>query len=214
MRDKNIKRKIVLILVAFLLLSVIVLSNDVTYIIGSYNGQIEKIGIIDDCLTSIYSDKVFYYGELYENDKKTHGDELVQYIIKRGYSGEVYFYSALNKYGDVDSDSIIEGLEWMKEHNIKRVNISLSSKRKSNELQEWIKDNEEVQIYCSYNNKDNTYDYPAMLAGVTASGANKYIEYKPNDCKYNSNRIVIFNKGIHLFYGNSYLSMETLLTHE
>ena len=90
---------------------------------------------------------------------------------------------------------------------------SLSSKRKSHELQEWIKDNEEMRIYCSYNNKDNTYDYPAMLSGVTASGANKYIEYKPNDCKYNSNRIVIFNKGIHLFYGNSYLSIETLLTH-
>lgn len=48
------------------------------------------------------------------------GDGLTQYITKREYNGQVYFYSALNKHGNVDPDSNIEGLEWMKEHNIKK----------------------------------------------------------------------------------------------
>lgn len=203
-------KKICIILLAITLLAVWFFHNYV-YVSTKYRGNINKFGIIDDGLTINSSDKIIYKGSLLDTRKKTHGDLLLDYIEKKGYNGKIYFFSALGKNGKISSDSIIMGLEWLKKNNIKIVNISLSSKQKSKKLQDWIDNNKDVQIYCSYNNKDNTFDYPAMLSGVIGSGANRHIDYKDNDCKYSSNRIVLFNKGVYFFNGNSYLSIETLL---
>lgn len=68
-----------------------------------------------------------------------------------------------------------------------------------------------MQIFSSYNNEDNSLDYPAMYEQVVASGSSQNIEYKENDRKYITNRILLWNQGVHYFEGNSFLSLETLL---
>ena len=99
----------------------------------------------------------------------------------------------------------------MEKNKVSKVNISLSSKRFDETLKKWIEDHPDIQIFSSYNNKLNSYDYPSMYEGVIASGQTSKIEYKDYDRKYRSNRLIIWNKGIHYFYGNSFLSLETLL---
>ena len=95
----------------------------------------------------------------------------------------------------------------MKEYGVNRINISLSSKVYSTQLQEWIDNNPDIIVYASYNNKVNTFDYPAMYENVIASGEkNSKIEFKKNDVKYKSKKIIsIRNK--QLYNGNSYLSL-------
>ncbi len=177
----------------------------------SHNDYIvHKIGIIDTNLKQdvyenlIYADKCF-------SEEKTHGNDIVNYIRVKGYQEDIYYYSAINAEGNIDSNEILKGLEWMEKNDVNNVNISLSSKFHSREIQEWIETHSHIQVYASYNNKLNSCDYPAMYINVIASGTKKDIIYKDNDVRYCSNKIIVWDKGIHMFNGNSFLSLETLL---
>lgn len=73
----------------------------------------------------------------------------------------------------------------MLSNNISKVNISLTSKQYSKDLENWISQNKDsVQIYASYNNLLNSYDYPAMYDNVIASGSNNNINLKAIDRYY------------------------------
>lgn len=179
--------------------------------VGTEEFSAEKVGIIDDCLNNLsFDNTVIYNSDLFQS-KNSHGQELIRYLCLRGYTGEIYYYTAQDKNGKINSNAILDGLNWMKENNITNVNISLSSKKKNQELEEWIREHGEMQIFSSYNNEDNSLDYPAMYEQVVASGSSQNIEYKENDRKYITNRILLWNQGVHYFEGNSFLSLETLL---
>lgn len=66
----------------------------------------------------------------------------------------------------------------MLKNNVYYVNISLSSKKYSEKLENWILEHPNVKIYCSYNNQENTFDYPALYEMTIASGSSKKINYK------------------------------------
>ena len=100
----------------------------------------------------------------------------------------------------------------MKKNDVKYVNISLSSKKKCKKIQKWINNNKEVKVYCCYNNKLNSIDYPAMCKNVIASGSLSKVKYKECDKKYRSQEIILLSwKKIEKFKGNSFLSLETIL---
>ena len=171
--------------------------------------DIDVVGVIDDSLYLEPSNNVIYNGDIID-DGESHGAEILEYLKDIGYSNSIFYYSA-ERDGIIESNSIVEGLNWMKQNKVKRINISLSSKKKSNDVEEWILKNSDIIVFCSYNNQINTYDYPAMLDGTISSGVNDGINYKENDVKYKSNRIIIINNGIKYYEGNSFLSIKTML---
>lgn len=171
----------------------------------------DSVGIIDGNI-SIKHDNIIYSENTYINNKTiTHGDEMIQFIHNCQSDIEVYYYDASDQNGEVYTDSIIEGLEWMLSNNIKRVNISMSNKVKHDLLQNWISEHKEIKVFASYNNKLNSYDYPAMYAGVYASGSSRKINYKEIDINYCSNNILVINYGIKIYHGNSFLSVHSML---
>lgn len=99
----------------------------------------------------------------------------------------------------------------MLSNDVKRVNISMSNKVKNDSLQNWIAEHKEIRVFASYNNKFNSYDYPAMYPGVYASGSSRKISYKDKDINYCSNNILVINNGIKAYHGNSFLSVISML---
>lgn len=172
--------------------------------------EFEKIGIIDTNLSREYDKLVINQNETAEEE--SHGDMLVQFLKENGYAGEIFYYSAINEKGEVDSKGILNGLEWMKENNVKIVNISLSSSYYDMDLENWINENSTIKVYASYNNRANSFDYPAMYSAVVGSGKRNPITYKDIDKKYRSYSILVINKtGIHSYKGNSFLSIISAL---
>ena len=123
----------------------------------------------------------------------------------------MYYFDASNNEGKIETKGIIEGLEWMVDNSVEKVNISLSTKTMNNELKSWIKDHNEILIYASYNNRINSYDYPAMYPKVYASGTDSRINYKDIDIKYKNNNIIILPNVFKIYHGNSYLSIISML---
>lgn len=206
------KRKLIICISIILILIISTLSIHYNFNIVQTCSYNDDIGIIDFCLKQEYRN-VIYSDEQYNlNGDVSHGDMLIDFIENTNYDGTIYYYAAVNNDGNISTEKIIEGLNWMLEKNIKRVNISLSSKLYNNELESWIKEHDEINIYCSYNNKYNSVaDYPAMYAGVIASGVDRRITYKEEDAKYTSNRMVTIKDKVKLFVGNSYLSVYSML---
>ena len=87
----------------------------------------------------------------------------------------------------------------------------MSSNKFSEELQDWINKNKEFQIYSSYNNIENSFDFPAMYENVISSGTSKEIMHKESDVFYKSNKLIIKFNISKAYKGNSYLSLVTLL---
>lgn len=85
----------------------------------------------------------------------------------------IAYFDACDEFGKINTERIITGLEWMKENDIKYVNISLSGNRYSEELENWLEDNPDIHVYASYNNNKNSFDYPAMYDGVIGSSVDE-----------------------------------------
>lgn len=173
----------------------------------------EKIGIIDTHINNTYDNLIIYKSKYKNNNNDiTHGDSLIKFARSLGYKNDIYYYEAVNEDGKIKTENLINALEWMKHNRVNRVNISLSSKHKSEKLEKWIDRNKDIKIYCSYNNTYNSLaDYPAMYSNTIASGSNR-IDYKNIDKQYKSNKIISINYGIlEFFEGNSYLSIYTMM---
>ena len=171
----------------------------------------KSIGIIDGSYTKKYQN-VVYNTTPREELSETHGDSMIDFAKKLSDDVEIYYYDATNIEGKIDSNNIVLGLEYMKDNNINIVNISLSSKKYSSEIESWIKANPEIKVYASYNNLANTFDYPAMYEDTIGVGKrNSNISYKKTDKVYFNNRIIILPNIFKVYEGNSYLSLYEIL---
>lgn len=209
MKAANSRIYVISVILGIVIICLIVFYMNITIVPRHCDRDIECYGIIDVYLCHSY-EEVIYAGDVY-SEEETHGDSLVQFSNDKNYEGIVYYYPAVDENGKTTSESILKGLRWMEENNITKVNISMSTKFYSQELEEWIREHSDIQIYCSYNNIVNSYDYPAAYENVIASGTSDNIQCKDGDQIYHSNKIIIFNKGIQFYKGNSYLSLNSLL---
>ena len=128
---------------------------------------------------------------------------------KKNKNFKIYYFSA-EVDGKINSKSIIRGLNELINKNVKKINISLSSKIYSDDLQNWIREHKDIKIYASYNNRINTYDYPAMYEEVIASGEyNEITKFKEIDVKYRSQNIIGLTP-LKKYSGNSFLSLVSM----
>ena len=202
------------VFVLFLLMIIKIYNNVEIFSAKSCVKIKEHIGIIDTYLSKEYENVEYYTLSKIDNTSKnkTHGDFMVDFVRSTGYSGKIYYCSAL-KNGKINSDSIYDALECLKKQGVKKINISLSSKVMDEKIQNWIQDNNNfIQVYASYNNRLNTLsDYPAMYKNVIGSGFDERIKYKDCDRKYKSNKLIVISSSISFRTGNSYLSLVSML---
>lgn len=179
------------------------------YIIVKQTSVNKTVGIIDGNRISDFSN-VIYNGAKTGTQDGLHGDLLLSFIDLHYDGVNVFYYDAGGEDSFISAEEIIAGLEWMLLNDIREVNISLSSKEYSAELDNWISEHSsEIIVYASFNNLKNSYDYPAMLPGVVASGMDP-LEYKEGDIIYKKNRF-IFLPSFKKFEGNSFLSLVSMI---
>lgn len=166
----------------------------------------EKYGVIDGRITKLYNDFKYFNNRVVNEKEETHGDYMCKFIYNLYKDYNIYYYNAELE-GKITEDSIISGLEWMKEKGIRKVNISLSTKKYSDKLENWIKENNNlVTVFASYSNEKNTYDYPAMYKYVVGTTGIAGSPIKDNDIEYSSNYIIDM-VNFEYYKGNSYLSL-------
>lgn len=171
-----------------------------------------KIGIIDEGLNQEYKNVILSSNQISDNYKaKTHGDKMIEFVHAVNPNIKIYYFDARDKQGKISTERVLEGLKWMENENIKYVNLSLSTKKREETLQEWL-NNTELKVYSSYNNLLNSLDYPSMYENVIASGCdNSKIKYKDMDVCYANNKVIVNYNIFRTYEGNSYLSLVTLL---
>lgn len=201
--------KVILGIIIAIIATILIINSQFTI---THKKNVNKaIGIIDGSYTKKYSN-VVYNTNPKEEFAETHGDSMIDFAKKLSDNVEIYYYDATNIEGKIDSNNIILGLEYMKDKNIDIINISLSSKKYSSEIESWIKSNPEIKVYASYNNLANTFDYPAMYEETIGVGKrNSNISYKEEDKVYFNNRIIILPNLFKVYEGNSYLSLYEIL---
>lgn len=205
-------KKIKIIPLFFVVVAILVWYVWENYVIITNTICNEAVGILDGRLSKVYDNIELGNQNATLEKKSTHGDEMIKFAKACQENIIIYYYDASDENGIIHKENIIAGLNWMYESKIKKINISLSSKQKSKELEKWIIEHKDVKVFVSYNNNRNTYDYPAMYEGTVASGSDPRILYKSTDVQYCSNKIILFNtRKIAYFKGNSYLSVYSML---
>lgn len=201
----------------FVLITIVI--SLIIYIVSSYvivlpqKDSVLVLGIIDGDL-SFTHDNVINTVPLVEEGEKQHGDMILSFIEEYNCNVDIAYYDAENN-NEISTKSLIEGLNWMIENNIKCVCISLSSDFYSEELETWINEHSDtIKIYASYNNSSNTLDYPAQYSNVIGVGADSKINYKSIDVRCKTNKIILYRQGIHIYKGNSYLAPMTMINDE
>ncbi len=211
-KKRNVVCIVIFVIVIMVVMCVVIFNK---YVFVKDIRYQEPIGIIDTYLNKTYEQMEYYSEYKSEDVEETHGDALVEFVRAINYEGKIFYYAAVTEEGEIETDKIIDGLEWMIEAGIERVNISLSSKIYSKKFETWIKEHPEIRVYCSYNNLYNSVtDFPALYEGVIASGCDKRINYREQDQAYKSNRIIVYDEKIKKYNGNSYLSLYSLLLQE
>ncbi|MBM7615494.1 S8/S53 family peptidase [Alkaliphilus hydrothermalis] len=213
MEKLNKATKIILVVVTCIVV-LCYLSTKFTIIKSISNSNSEQviIGIIDAQLSTGYDNVVTNSTGIINSQIKTHGDRLISFANKYCPSLKIYYYDATNDNGSVDTNGLLSGLKWMKNKGVKHINISMSSNIFSDDLQNFIEENDkDIKIYASYHNLEQTLDYPAMYKYVIASGKKSRIAFKANDIQYKSNNIVLLSNGIKKYSGNSFLSIMTTI---
>lgn len=171
-----------------------------------------KIGIIDGAYTTVF-DNVNYNKEATENNGElTHGDSMLEFLNKCSENIEVYYYDASSEEGKINTANILSALEYLKQQEVEVINMSISSKYYSSDIETWIKDNSHIKVFASYNNLINSIDYPAMYEEVYGSGKKVDIEFKDKDYTYLTNKVIVFPHLSKVYEGNSYLSLYNSIT--
>jgi len=169
------------------------------------------IGIIDGSLSKEYKNVIS--NQQTGSPELTHGDSMIIFAKNYCPSIEIYYYNAENAKGLVDTDSILKGLAWMLENNVGAVNISMSSTKFSEKLQAWITKNaEDIHVHASYNNLEESWDYPAMYDNVVGAGVKNRVKHKDNAVLFSSNNILLLGSHWGKYSGNSYLSLLCIIT--
>lgn len=201
---------IIFLVVIVLMLGLKILGGNFVIVqaMGDDNENIDNTyGIIDGHLSKEH-ENVNFCGTISIDEKNiSHGDLILEFITKYNKQICPYYYDAENNNGKIDSESIIEGLEWMLDNRVEYVSISLSSNYYSKKLDTWItKHSDDITIYASYNNIISSIDYPAQYDGVIGIGSDKRISYKENDVQFDSNCVLLISDRLYLYSGNSYLA--------
>lgn len=208
-------KAIIAIILVFATVIIVVICRDETKIVISVddlNICNEYYGIIDTDLSCKYKNLLYSDTCSFNSELETHGDEMIKFVKKIKHDIKIAYYDAYTDRGNITTDSIINGLEWMKTNNVKNVNLSLSTSVYNKRLSDWIKDNKDyITIYASYSNKVNSLDYPAMYNFVVGSDYEKAITHKNIDYIYKTNVVIIDSEK---FVGNSYLSIISMLNRE
>lgn len=202
------KQKIIFMILLFSIILVSIINSQ--FVITNKINCNKTIGIIDGNYTLRFENTI-YNTNPKENITETHGDKMLKFANALSNGLNIYYYDATNLEGKIDTNNVILGLEYMKDNNIKTINISLSSKKYSSEIESWIKANPQIKVYASYNNLINSFDYPAMYEKVIGVGKKVDIEYKNIDKVYYNNRIIIIPNFSEVFEGNSYLSLYQMI---
>lgn len=210
----NIKNKVLLpvaITVAVLMLLVFYLmffEYRIVFKVKDYR----KIGIIDGAYTTVF-DNVNYNTEPKENNGElTHGDYMLEFLNNSSENIEAYYYDASSEEGKINTENILSALEYLKQKEVEVINMSISSKYYSADIESWIKDNSHIKVFASYNNLINSIDYPAMYEEVYGSGKKVDIEFKDKDYTYFTNKVIVFPHLSKVYEGNSYLSLYNSIT--
>ncbi len=98
----------------------------------------------------------------------------------------------------------------MIENDIKYVNINLSSKYYSKNLEDFInKNKDKLIIVSSASNLRNTLDYPSMYDNISSVGVKNNTNEKYLKIGYRTNKILILGKNLSVNYynGNSFLAI-------
>lgn len=175
------------------------------------------VGIIDEDLSMISEKKVqvYCYNKLEPNleNQSTHGDQLMDFVESFSPNINIYYFSAYDPIrGTITEEKILEGLIWMNENDVKNINISLSSKAYSENLETRLSDFENMNIYCSYNNLANSLDYPASYNQVIGVGKINNSNKTTIKRAYSTNKILVINNfESKYFEGNSFLSLLTAI---
>lgn len=205
------KKKFILFSLLFIPIFFLINLVNTNYLASEKVTLSDKIGIIDGDISTIQENTIYNDDYVLFDSELTHGDNMIEFLNNICLEPQIYYYNASTEDNYITDQSIIAGLKWMLSNNISKVNISLSSKQYSKDLENWISQNKDsIQIYASYNNLLNSYDYPAMYDNVIASGSNKKIDFKDIDKYYRKSTILVFPK-MNSYHGNSFLSMLTLV---
>ena len=204
------KKNIFISMILLIIISIFILTKMYVIVIPKRNS--EKIGIIDGKYTLEYDNVVYNISSDESLEEQTHGDKILDFAEKISNGLNIYYYDASNQDGIINTENILKGLNYMKNNDVKKINLSISSKKYSADIQKWINDNTDIEIYASYNNLINSKDYPAMYENVYGCGKKVDIKFKDSDYIYSSNKIIIFPNIFQTYKGNSYLSIYNTIT--
>ncbi len=208
MNNKARIRIVSFLLVGIVVFSVYIYLNNVI-LISKTDLNNEVYGIIDDSLSKEIDNVIYIKSDYNSHKTESHGEKLCDFANNNYKNFKIYYFSA-EVDGKINSKSIIRGLNELINKNVKKINISLSSKIYSDDLQNWIREHKDIKIYASYNNRINTYDYPAMYEEVIASGEyNEITKFKEIDVKYRSQNIIGLTP-LKKYSGNSFLSLVSM----
>lgn len=211
---KKMTKKIIMILLIIVVIMFLLVAhlNYKYYFVNDFYETNQTIGVIDGDLSfdnaNIVITNIDY---TFSGEQKKHGDYLLNFI-ERVSDASIAYFDACDEFGKINTERIIIGLEWMKENGIKYVNISLSGNRYSEELENWLKDNPDINVYASYNNNKNSFDYPAMYDEVVGSSVDGGLVKSEKDKVYSSNKIVLDYDFKNIYEGNSFLSVLSLMS--
>lgn len=208
MNNKTRIRLVIFFLVGIVVIIVHTYINNII-VLSKTNLNDQIYGIIDDSLSKEIENVIYIKSDYNSHKAESHGEKLCEFANNNYKNFKIYYFSA-EVDGKINSQSIIRGLNELINKNVKKINISLSSKIYSDDLQNWIREHKDIKIYASYNNRINTYDYPAMYDEVIASGEyNELTLFKEIDVKYRSQNIIGLTP-LKKYSGNSFLSLMSM----
>lgn len=205
------KKNILLVFVLLIVLIISLYANNI-FIVPINKNSNRSLGIIDGSLFNKHNNITEIHSTISNVvSSKQHGDYILEFLSNVAPNISFFYYNA-EIGGEITSDNIIDGLQWMADLNVDCVTISLSSKHYSEELENWISNNsDKIEIYASYNNTLNSFDYPAQYESVIGIGTFEVVNSKNINILYKSNNIIVISSGLKRYSGNSYLTPYTML---
>lgn len=172
----------------------------------------KKVGIIDGEYSCILKNANYNTKPKSNVEEPTHGDLMLQFLDVVSENLEVYYYDASLEEGKINTAGILDGLNYLKQKEVDIINMSISSKFYSSDIEKWLKENPNIKVFASYNNLANSVDYPAMYESVYGTGKKVDIDYKSIDYTYFTNKIIVFPNIFKVYEGNSYMSLYNAIT--
>lgn len=202
-----LKNRLNIIFFIVLALGIVFLLNHYFFVFNFMN-KVTKVGIIDAHFNKTSKIELAnkYIAIQYQDN---HGDKLIEFAKRYSPNIKIFYYDACDYSGNITDELIIDGLNWMIKNDVFYINLSISSKTYSSKLQKYINENKhKFFIVSSFNNRENTFDYPAMYENVYGVGLKNKSNKDYIKKTFKSNKIVLVDdKKISFFHGNSFLSL-------